>query len=93
LPEEVETIKEGFMRRLTSKVVGLDAMKIPVPIPFTEPTTFLQRMCEMLKYSELLNEADTATDHCHRMMYIAAFAISMKSINNRTTKPFNPYLG
>ena len=54
--EEVETIRDGFMRRLTSKVIGLDAMKLSLPLHFIEPTTFLQRMCEMLGYSDLLDK-------------------------------------
>lgn len=61
-----------------------------------EPLSALQRLCEELEYSELLDKAAAAGDSAlERMMWVAAFAISVYgSCQARAGhKPFNPLLG
>jgi hypothetical protein len=45
-------------------------------------------------YSELLNKAEEVNDENMRILYVAAFAFSAYSLQDRRTKkPFNPMLG
>lgn len=55
----------------------------------------LQRMCEELEYSELLDKAATLDDAGERMVLVASFAVSAyaSSIYRAAHKPFNPLLG
>lgn len=79
------------------KNVGKDLSTISMPVSANEPTSLLQRLAENLEYSALL---DTASQHkipAHRLLHIAAFAVSTFS-NGRARerairKPFNPMLG
>eukprot|EP01118_Nematostelium_gracile_P008516 TRINITY_DN2824_c0_g1_i1.p1 TRINITY_DN2824_c0_g1~~TRINITY_DN2824_c0_g1_i1.p1 ORF type:complete len:493 (+),score=138.66 TRINITY_DN2824_c0_g1_i1:988-2466(+) len=84
--------REGLLK-LLSKAVGLDVTTISIPVSLNEPTSFLQRMCEVLCYTNLLDDANNSNDSAMRMMYVATFACTLFCGNVRTTKPFNPYLG
>lgn len=55
----------------------------------------LQRLCEELEYSELLDKASELSDPYERMVYVAAFAVSSygSSYFRAGSKPFNPLLG
>uniref|UniRef100_A0A8C4II80 Oxysterol-binding protein n=1 Tax=Dicentrarchus labrax TaxID=13489 RepID=A0A8C4II80_DICLA len=72
-----------------------DLARVSMPAALNEPVNLLQRLCEELEYSELLDTASNTPDPYQRMVYIAAFAISGYStamFRNRY-KPFNPVLG
>lgn len=84
--------KQGLFAML-QKMVGADLTTISMPISVHEPTTFLQRMAEGLQYHHLLEEAGNTDDPVRQLTLTAAFAISSYSCNERTGKPFNPYLG
>jgi Oxysterol-binding protein len=84
--------RDGLMK-LLANAVGLDITTIAVPVTYNEPTSFLQRMCEVVQYYDLLNKADMCTDSSHSVAFITAFALSFYHTNIRTTKPFNPLLG
>ncbi|KAI3364925.1 hypothetical protein L3Q82_001105 [Scortum barcoo] len=74
---------------------GKDLARVSMPAALNEPVNLLQRLCEELEYSELLDTASNTSDPYQRMVYIAAFAISGYStatFRNRY-KPFNPVLG
>lgn len=60
-----------------------------------EPLSALQRLCEELEYSSLLDEASTLSDPFDRMVRVACFAVSSyaTSIHRAGKKPFNPILG
>ncbi|KAJ9075215.1 hypothetical protein DSO57_1038180 [Entomophthora muscae] len=74
--------------------VGKDLSRIAVPVEFNEPTSMLQRMCEDMEYSGLIDMAVQQQDSLERMLWVAAFAISnYSSTSGRTGKPFNPLLG
>ncbi|XP_066877015.1 oxysterol-binding protein-related protein 7 isoform X7 [Kogia breviceps] len=75
--------------------IGKDLSKVSMPVQLNEPLSTLQRLCEELEYSSLLDQASHTTDPCERMVYIAAFAVSAYSstYHRAGCKPFNPVLG
>ncbi|KAF0301574.1 Oxysterol-binding protein-related protein 1 [Amphibalanus amphitrite] len=84
--------------------IGKELTKVPMPVSFNEPLSFLQRMAELMEYSELLQLAAGQEDSVSRMEVsrvefsrmelVAAFAVSGLACNwGRTAKPFNPLLG
>lgn len=84
----------GLMAILYNNI-GKDLARVSMPAALNEPVNLLQRLCEELEYSELLDTAANTPDPYQRMVYIAAFAISgyaTATFRNRY-KPFNPVLG
>ncbi|XP_069050812.1 oxysterol-binding protein-related protein 3 [Lepisosteus oculatus] len=75
--------------------IGKDLSKVAMPVQLNEPLNTLQRLCEELEYSELLDKAAETQDPFERMVYIATFAISgyASSYYRAGSKPFNPVLG
>lgn len=84
--------RDGLMK-LLANAVGLDVTTIAIPVTYNEPTSFLQRMCEVVQYYDLLNKADQCEDPSHAAAFVAAFAMSFYHVNTRISKPFNPLLG
>jgi len=73
--------------------IGKDLSKIPVPVNFSEPISFLQRLCEDFEYSEIIDRAAACTDDYEQMALVAAFTVSSYSSTAvRAGKPFNPLL-
>jgi hypothetical protein len=81
----------GIMR----KAIGKDLSKISLPVILNEPLGILQRLCEEVEYSDLLDTANSIQDPYDRMIYIAAFVISgySSSYYRNGAKDFNPLLG
>ncbi|XP_066988597.1 oxysterol-binding protein-related protein 6-like isoform X6 [Macrobrachium rosenbergii] len=77
------------------KNIGKDLSKVCMPVTLNEPLNMLQRMCEELEYSELLDKAAGLENDGDRMVLVAAFAVSAyaSSIYRAAHKPFNPLLG
>ncbi|XP_051871523.1 oxysterol-binding protein-related protein 3-like isoform X2 [Pristis pectinata] len=75
--------------------IGKDLSKVSMPVQLNEPLNTLQRLCEELEYSELLDKASQADDPFERMAFVAAFAVSAyaSSYYRAGSKPFNPVLG
>ncbi|EUB63617.1 Oxysterol-binding protein 2 [Echinococcus granulosus] len=76
--------------------IGKELSRIPLPVNFNEPLSFLQRVTEDLTYSKCLDEAAQVanTDPVGRMAWIAAFSVSCYATTAvRMSKPFNPLLG
>lgn len=79
---------------ILKNAIGKDLSRIPVPVNYSEPLSMLQRLCEEMEYSELLDQAWSQDDPQVRVQLVAAFAASSyASTDGRTTKPFNPLLG
>ncbi|KAG1675611.1 Oxysterol-binding protein-related protein 6 [Nymphon striatum] len=80
---------------LLCKNIGKDLSKVSMPVTLNEPLNVLQRLCEELEYSDLLDKASAIDDASERMMYVAAFAVSAYSSTYYRAghKPFNPLLG
>ena len=77
------------------KAIGKDLSKISLPVILNEPLGILQRLCEELEYSDLLDTASNLQDPYDRMVYMAAFVISgySSSYYRSGAKDFNPLLG
>nr|XP_046272715.1 oxysterol-binding protein-related protein 3-like isoform X2 [Scatophagus argus] len=75
--------------------IGKDLSKVAMPVQLNEPINTLQRLCEELEYSELLDTANQTHDPYQRMVYVATFAISAytSTYHRAGSKPFNPVLG
>lgn len=75
--------------------IGKDLSKVAMPVELNEPLNTLQRLCEELEYSELLDKAAQLPNAMERMVYVAAFAVSAyaSSYFRAGSKPFNPVLG
>ncbi|XP_010626545.1 oxysterol-binding protein-related protein 3 isoform X2 [Fukomys damarensis] len=75
--------------------IGKDLSKVAMPVELNEPLNTLQRLCEELEYSELLDKAARIPNPLERMVYVAAFAVSAyaSSYYRAGSKPFNPVLG
>ena len=56
--------------------IGKDLSKIPIPVNFSEPISFLQRLNEDLEYSEVLDRASQVADNYEQMALVAAFTVS-----------------
>ncbi|XP_033728021.1 oxysterol-binding protein-related protein 6-like isoform X1 [Pecten maximus] len=80
---------------LLYKNLGKDLTKISMPVTLNEPLSMLQRLCEELEYSELVDKAVEIDDPYERMLYIAAFTMSSYASSGYRAghKPFNPLLG
>jgi len=84
--------RQGLLKILT-KAIGLDITTIALPVTLNEPLSFIQRMCEQLQYSDLLDKAALVDDPIQRLLYVSIFVITCFSSTERTAKPFNPLLG
>uniref|UniRef100_A0A8C0G701 Oxysterol-binding protein n=1 Tax=Chelonoidis abingdonii TaxID=106734 RepID=A0A8C0G701_CHEAB len=75
--------------------VGKDLSKVSMPVQLNEPLNMLQRLCEELEYSILLDAASRCADPCERLVCVAAFAVSAyaSTYYRAGSKPFNPVLG
>ena len=57
--------------------MGKDMSRICLPVSFNEPLSSLQRACEDLEYSSLLDQAAECTDDpILRAALVASFAVS-----------------
>ncbi|XP_045761843.1 uncharacterized protein LOC123865063 isoform X4 [Maniola jurtina] len=79
---------------LLYKNIGKDLSQISMPVTINEPLNMLQRLCEELEYSELLDAAAKSVDAVERCALVAAFAVSAyaAAANRAASKPFNPLL-
>ncbi|CAF0976428.1 unnamed protein product [Rotaria sp. Silwood1] len=77
------------------KAIGKDLSRVAMPVILNEPLGLLQKLCEEMEYSDLLDRASQTDDIYLRLVYIAAFIVSTYSSNYYRTgrKNFNPLLG
>lgn len=61
------------------KNIGKDLSQIAMPVSMNEPLSMLEKACEDLEYSELLEKAAQCKNSMDRIMYVAAFAVSSYS--------------
>uniref|UniRef100_A0A2I3RCS8 Oxysterol binding protein like 7 n=1 Tax=Pan troglodytes TaxID=9598 RepID=A0A2I3RCS8_PANTR len=55
--------------------IGKDLSKVSMPVQLNEPLNTLQRLCEELEYSSLLDQASRIADPCERMVPAASFSL------------------
>jgi hypothetical protein len=87
-------VKSISVLGILRKNIGKDLSTISMPISLNEPLNLLQRLCEELEYSELLDKAAIQTSSMDRLIYVTVFAISgyASSQYRIGRKPFNPLL-
>ncbi|XP_076157524.1 oxysterol-binding protein-related protein 3a [Alosa pseudoharengus] len=75
--------------------IGKDLSKVSMPVQLNEPINTLQRLCEEMEYTQLLDTAAHTNDPHLRMAHVAVFAISAyaSTFHRAGGKPFNPVLG
>ncbi|XP_057518973.1 oxysterol-binding protein-related protein 2A-like isoform X1 [Amaranthus tricolor] len=97
LPDPVEKEKHVSLWSMIKGNVGKDLTRVCLPVYFNEPISSLQKCCEDLEYSYLLDRAyeyGKMGNDLMRIVYVAAFAASgYASTEGRHCKPFNPLLG
>ncbi|XP_064646060.1 oxysterol-binding protein-related protein 6-like isoform X3 [Lineus longissimus] len=95
LPAPKPDIGDFSLWSLLRKNIGKDLSKISMPVTLNEPINMLQKVCEELEYSELLDKAAECNDPFERMVQVAAFSVSgyAASFTRAGQKPFNPVLG
>ncbi|KAG2681498.1 hypothetical protein I3843_11G147600 [Carya illinoinensis] len=97
LPDPVEKEKGVSLWYLIKDNVGKDLTRVCLPVYFNEPLSSLQKCCEDMEYSFLLDKAyeyGRAGNSLQRVLNVAAFAVSgYASSEGRHCKPFNPLLG
>ncbi|XP_026316551.1 oxysterol-binding protein-related protein 3-like isoform X3 [Hyposmocoma kahamanoa] len=94
LPSPRPTPGGPSLWNLLYKNIGKDLSQISMPVTINEPLNMLQRLCEELEYSELLDAAAECRSAVERMALVAAFAVSAyaASAHRAASKPFNPLL-
>lgn len=77
------------------KAIGKDLSRVAMPVILNEPLGLLQKLCEEMEYSDLLDRASQTDDPYLRLVYVTAFIVSTYSSNYYRTgrKNFNPLLG
>ncbi|KMZ59217.1 putative Oxysterol binding protein [Zostera marina] len=85
--------RDGYWKMM-QKYIGSDVTSmVTLPVIIFEPMTMLQKMAELMEYSNLLDLADKCEDPYLRLVYASSWAISVYFAYQRTWKPFNPILG
>lgn len=95
LPAPAPSIESVSFVGILRNNIGKDLSTISMPISLNEPINLLQKLCEELEYSELLDKAACISDNVERMCLVAAFFVSgySSSVHRAARKPFNPMLG
>uniref|UniRef100_A0A8C4R8F3 Oxysterol-binding protein n=1 Tax=Eptatretus burgeri TaxID=7764 RepID=A0A8C4R8F3_EPTBU len=95
LPAQAPEIRGVGLWEILRKNIGKDLSKVVMPVELNEPVNTLQRLCEELEYSELLDRASERDDPAQRMVLVAAFVVSALACTATRAgrKPFNPLLG
>eukprot|EP00271_Cylindrocystis_brebissonii_P004189 TRINITY_DN1576_c0_g1_i1.p1 TRINITY_DN1576_c0_g1~~TRINITY_DN1576_c0_g1_i1.p1 ORF type:complete len:476 (-),score=111.76 TRINITY_DN1576_c0_g1_i1:1035-2462(-) len=85
--------RDGYFKMM-HKYIGADVTSmVTLPVIIFEPMTMIQKMAELMEYTELLNLADESEDPSMSLAYAVAWAVSVYYAYQRTWKPFNPILG
>ncbi|KAJ7952480.1 Oxysterol-binding protein [Quillaja saponaria] len=97
LPDPIEKEKGVSLWSMIKDNVGKDLTRVCLPVYFNEPISSLEKCCEDLEYSYLLDRAyeyGKSGNSLLRILNVAAFAVSgYASSEGRHCKPFNPLLG
>ncbi|XP_069762954.1 oxysterol-binding protein-related protein 6-like isoform X1 [Narcine bancroftii] len=95
LPAPGPNLSNVSLWNILKNNIGKDLSKVSMPVQLNEPLNTLQRLCEELEFTELLDVANRTLDPFERMVYVAAFAVSgyASAYYRARCKPFNPVLG
>ena len=74
--------------------IGKDLSRIAMPVYLNDPISMLQKVAELLEFTDYLKKANNCADPYMRLAYIAVFFYALNPYSiNRLKKPFNPLLG
>lgn len=74
--------------------IGMDITSlVSLPVWIMEPFTILQRLAEIMEYTDQLDRAAGTEDQYERLAWVLGFAMGPYGCMERTWKPFNPILG
>lgn len=74
--------------------IGKDMTKIAVPVFFNDPLNLLQKGCQSMEYTCILDEANKIKDQNKRFAWVAAWTTTfLTGVERGFGKPFNPLLG
>ncbi|CAF0745509.1 unnamed protein product [Adineta steineri] len=95
LPASAPDTANVGLWNIMRKAIGKDLSRIALPVILNEPLGLLQKLCEEMEYSDLLDRASQTDDMHLRLVYVATFIVSTYSANYYRTgrKNFNPLLG
>lgn len=62
--------------RVLKDMIGKDISRFAIPVYFNEPLSMLQKVTEIMEYSDLLTKAANCEEPMERMLYVSSFAIS-----------------
>ena len=95
LPHPALDIRNVGLWQILGRSIGKDLSRVTMPVILNEPLGILQRLCEEMEYSELLDRASQIDDEHLRLVYVSAFIVSTYSANYYRTgrKNFNPIQG
>lgn len=79
---------------LLKNMIGKDLTSFSFPVTFSEPISMTQRICELGKHFNILEEASHLDDPLERCAWVQAYLISIfGEFWQRVNKPANPLLG
>jgi hypothetical protein len=95
LPAKTSSLENVSFLSILRNSIGKDLSDITLPIEMNEPISLLQKQCEELEYSNLLEAAAKISNDEERICLVAAFFVSTfaSSLHRSARKPFNPMLG
>jgi oxysterol-binding protein-related protein 3/6/7 len=95
LPTTAPDTSQVGLWNIMRKSIGKDLSRIAMPVILNEPLSVLQKLCEEMEYSDLLDRASQTDDVHLRLVYVVAFIVSTYSSNyyRAGRKNFNPLLG
>jgi hypothetical protein len=76
LPTPAASMENISIMGLLRNNVGKDLSTVAMPIALNEPINLLQKLCEELEYSSLLDKAASTIDPVDRLVLIAGFVVS-----------------
>ncbi|OIR57564.1 MAG: oxysterol-binding protein [Amphiamblys sp. WSBS2006] len=94
LPAKSTEVPKASLFNIIKNAIGKDITRITLPINYSEPLSMLQRLCEDMEYSDLLDRANRESDSMRRLLLVGCFSVSpYASTASRLARPFNPLLG
>ncbi|KAI8917646.1 Oxysterol-binding protein [Powellomyces hirtus] len=95
LPAPTISMQNISIMSLIRNNAGKDLSTVAMPIALNEPLNLLQKLCEELEYSELLDQAAATSDPVTRLSIMAGttFSAYASTVHRAGRKPFNPLLG
>jgi hypothetical protein len=76
LPVDRDPNNKPSIWKVLKDLIGKDLSRFAIPVYFNEPISMMQKVAEIMEYTDLLKKADESDDPQMRMLYVIAFSIS-----------------